>query len=257
MSDRHELDGKLAVVTGTSRGIGAAIATSLADSGAYVVGNFVDPRKAARQEKLLATIKEAGGLMSAVQADITTDDGRRALLEHARSVSPDHGVDFLVLNAAGGLEAGKPDNWAYTINVEAQQQLATDFLPIMNQGGAIVYMTSLWAHNLDIEPLPNYGPVAETKHESEQLFRGRIPEFAEHDVRLGIVCGHIIQGTGAYTIFTKNAQSTLDELRPTTEAGEFPLASEMGDAVRELLISDFSSGYILFVGGTDVKLLDR
>ncbi|MFW6161143.1 MAG: 3-oxoacyl-ACP reductase FabG [Planctomycetota bacterium] len=90
-----DLDGRTAVVTGASRGIGRAIALALARQGAAVAVNFRERRDAA--DEVVAAIEEAGGQALAVQADVRDADAVKALMKGAK----EHlgGVHILVNNA--------------------------------------------------------------------------------------------------------------------------------------------------------------
>lgn len=89
------LEGKVAIVTGASRGIGRAIAEDLAAHGAVVVVNF--NASSAGAEEVVATIKKRGGRATAVQADVSQFDQAQALI---KSTLDTHGqIDILVNNA--------------------------------------------------------------------------------------------------------------------------------------------------------------
>lgn len=99
-------ENKLALVTGASRGIGAAIATRLAAEGAYVIVNYA--ASPARAEQVVADITKAGGHAEAVQADLSTAEGTKALAESVDKVFGGKfggRVDILV-NNAGTVEFG-------------------------------------------------------------------------------------------------------------------------------------------------------
>jgi 3-oxoacyl-[acyl-carrier protein] reductase len=88
------LDGKIAIVTGSSRGIGRAIAERLAADGAQVVVNYTRAVEAARD--VVAMIERAGGRAVAVQADVSRLDDVRRLFATAERLG---GVDIVVANA--------------------------------------------------------------------------------------------------------------------------------------------------------------
>lgn len=91
----NRLDGKIALVTGASRGIGAAIALRLASEGAHVVVNYAGSEDAAKA--VVAAIVEAGGSAQAVRADVSDPGACTNLVE---SVVAEHGrLDILVNNA--------------------------------------------------------------------------------------------------------------------------------------------------------------
>ncbi len=94
MPDR-ELKGRVALVTGGSRGIGAAVSRELGDAGAEVVVNYVSSAEAA--EAVCAEIREVGGRARAVAGDISRPDGAAALVNEVESdVGP---IAILVCNA--------------------------------------------------------------------------------------------------------------------------------------------------------------
>ena len=97
------LDGRVALVTGSSRGIGADTARYLAEAGAAVVINYRS--KAPRAEKIVGEITAAGGRAIAVGADLTDAESVQAMFE--RAVSEFGPIDLLVLNASGGMDAAE------------------------------------------------------------------------------------------------------------------------------------------------------
>lgn len=258
--ETQPLKGKTAVITGTSRGIGAEISKSLGMAGVDIVGNHVDPDKERRQDKVNEEIKLCGVNATSVLADITEPEGRLALLD--ASVRPEgstqpRNIDYLILNASGGLEEGKPEGWAEKINIEAQLALVELFLPYMNKGGKIIYITSLWAHRYgEVKQLPFYEPVARTKNAAERLLREKMPVLNEKGVSLGILCGHVIKGTAAYTVFRRAFPERLAQIEQTAEGGVFPEASDMGTAALDMILSNFESGCTKYVGGIEAEPLD-
>src|ERR1700744_3105753 len=99
-------ENKLALVTGSSRGIGAAIAVRLAAEGAYVIVNYA--ASPARAEQVVSEITKAGGHAEAVKADLSTVEGTKALaasVDKAFDGKFDGRLDILV-NNAGTVEFG-------------------------------------------------------------------------------------------------------------------------------------------------------
>jgi len=80
-SNMSKLNGKVAVVTGASKGIGAAIAKALAAHGASVVVNYASSKAGA--DAVVAAIAQAGGTAVAVQGDVATPDGASAIVDAA------------------------------------------------------------------------------------------------------------------------------------------------------------------------------
>src|SRR5690606_22401948 len=96
------LNGKRALVTGSSRGNGADTAKYFAGAGASVVINYRNKEKRAQQ--LVDQIQDAGGTAIAVGADLTDPDSVAAMFDAVREAWG--GLDILVLNASGGMESG-------------------------------------------------------------------------------------------------------------------------------------------------------
>ena len=156
--ERQPLQGKIGLVTGTARGIGAEIAVALGEAGASPIGTHVDPGKEAKQNETGERVRQFGVPFETITADITNEEDRQAMLYKAVG-NPRYPrkIDYLILNAAGGLEKNKPEDWAERINVDAQHALVDMFLPYMNERGTIIYMTSLWAHKYgEVNQLPAY-----------------------------------------------------------------------------------------------------
>nr|WP_314545563.1 SDR family NAD(P)-dependent oxidoreductase [uncultured Massilia sp.] len=145
-----QLHGKTALVTGSSKGIGEAIARMLADEGATVI---VHGRDRDQTRRVAADIAARGGLAHAVCGDLTSDDEVQALVEEARRVAGP--IDILVNNAGGSggvkeswMEA-QPGTWAasYDRNVLAAVRVTTRLLPSMRnrRWGRVINISSLAA----------------------------------------------------------------------------------------------------------------
>ncbi len=142
------LQGKVALVTGASKGIGASIARELAGRGAAVAVNYSGSKVAA--DKLVAEIKTAGGKAVAVQADLSNPDSIGPFVEKvARELGP---IDILVNNAGiyefNPIEAVTPEHFHKQFNVNVLGLLLTTqaALKHFNQaGGSIINIGSVAA----------------------------------------------------------------------------------------------------------------
>lgn len=247
---------KVALITGTSRGIGAEITRSLATANIDIIGNYKDPNKQKRAFLIEQAVTSLGVRMHSILADISKPDDITSLVSQSLNFAP-QGIDYLILNAAGGLEEGKGDDWAEKINIHAQLALVDNFLPYIRGGGKIIYLTSLWAHKFgQVKQLPTYTPVARTKYRCEQLLFERIPQFNQKDIRLGIVCGHLIKGTAAYSIFLRGFKEEIQKLQQSTENNQFADTKDMAEGVKDMVINNHSQGHIIYIGGETAEPIE-
>lgn len=252
------LEGRTAVITGNSRGIGRGISLVLAESGKWreIIGchSNIDTESMVTAERTRQEIESRGVAAISLVADIAMEIGRKKLLEATLANNPQK-ID-LILNAAGGL--GKSFAEAKKANYDAQMGLVDEFSPHMLPGGTIVYVTSLWAHRYgEAQQFLGYDSVAETKHMAEMGLRARIPEFSERGIRLIVVSGHMIPGTQAYGYFMAINPEAVANLEKTAEGGKFATVFDMGKGVRDPILNNEPSGKMLYVGGKKVRLLSE
>jgi NAD(P)-dependent dehydrogenase (short-subunit alcohol dehydrogenase family) len=241
----------VALITGGSRGIGAATTLALAQRGYDVAITYRN--KIARANEVVATASAVYGVQAlAIACDITQQDQVTELYQTLSSWSQGH-LDLLVLNASGGLEreflALDPD-YPMHINRDAQLFLVDGALPFMADGGGIIFVTSHWAHLYgQVEQLPNYTAIAESKYAGEQALRARLPEFAARNIRLLIVTGDLIMGTITPKLLERSAPG-LAAQRLTT-AGTLPTADEMGAIIAASAADGtLPNAHVVVVGGT-------
>jgi len=199
--------GKHAFVSGSSRGIGAQVAQMLAAKGATVAINYRD--KMARAEKVANQIIEAGGKAIVVGADLTDYSSIDAL---AATLKEKFGsLDLLVLNASGGMETGKGENYAMELNRDAQVNLVKTALPLLGPGSRIVFVTSHQAHFIRETPtMPEYLPVALSKRAGEDALRDMIPELTAKGIEFVVVSGDMIEGTITATLLDRLNPGAID-----------------------------------------------
>jgi NAD(P)-dependent dehydrogenase (short-subunit alcohol dehydrogenase family) len=194
------LAGKRALVTGSSRGIGADTATYFAEAGATVVINYRN--KAARAQKLISAIEAAGGTAIPAAADLTDQGSVDAMFaEVAEKLG---GLDILVMNASGGMESGMGEDYAMRLNRDAQVALLESALPYLAPGSRIVFVTSHQAHFIKtVETMPEYLQVALSKRAGEDALRALIPKLTEAGVGFVVVSGDMIEGTITATLLER------------------------------------------------------
>ncbi|MFC0673596.1 SDR family oxidoreductase [Brachybacterium hainanense] len=240
------LAGKTAVVTGSSRGVGADTAKLLAAQGANVVVNY--RQKAPRANKVVAEIEADGGHAVAVGADLTDPESVRALLRTA--VDTYGGLDLLVLNASGGMETGLGEDYALRLNRDAQLDALRAGLELMGEGGRIVFVTSHQAHFIrEVETMPEYEAVARSKRAGEDALVEQIPAMTEKGVSFVIVSGDMIEGTVTATMLNRARPGALEQRREA--AGRLYSVAEFAEEVAKMATADVATGHVELVGGAD------
>jgi NAD(P)-dependent dehydrogenase (short-subunit alcohol dehydrogenase family) len=147
------LEGKTAVVTGASRGLGRKIALDLADRGALVAINYASNEHAARET--LALIEANGGKAFLAQSMLGSFEAAEALAEKVRSEfkarTGSEGVDILINNAGGGpvadVDATTPDIFEKVLgdNMRGPFYVTKLFKPHLRDGGRVIFMSSVGA----------------------------------------------------------------------------------------------------------------
>ncbi|MCU1570543.1 MAG: short chain dehydrogenase [Naasia sp.] len=194
------LSGRRVLVTGSSRGVGADTVVYLAQAGAKVVVNYRNKEKRAVQ--LVEQLRERGGEAIAVGADLTDPASVADLF--ARIEGEWGGLDVLVLNASGGMESGMPADYALRLNRDAQLGVLDAALPLLADGGRVVFVTSHQAHFIrEVQTMPEYEPVAVSKRAGEDALRERIPELRERGIDFVVVSGDMIEGTITATLLER------------------------------------------------------
>lgn len=191
-------DGKVAFITGASRGIGRAIALRLAAEGASVVLNAsrmgAHGKLAGTLEEAVSEIQAAGGKAAALACDLSDAKARADLIE--RAGEPFGPVDILVNNAAAAVmklpsETSRDErSWMYELNLNAPIDLAQQAIPGMRQRGAgwILNISSETARQPAVPyrdskqaawVITAYGA---TKAALDRYTEGLAHELAEHDI---------------------------------------------------------------------------
>lgn len=186
------LDGKVAVVTGASRGIGTAIARRLARDGAVVIVGYSRNAEAAQQ--VVAEIERAGGKARAIQADVADPDQIKRLF--AETMQGSGRLDILVNNAGVAefrpLEAIDALHYAHQFDVNvrgvlfATQEAAQRFGP---EGGCIVNITSGAAKAAP----PGASVYSATKAAVEAMTLSHAAELGPRQIRVNAVAPGITE----------------------------------------------------------------
>lgn len=237
---------KTVLVTGASRGIGAATAELLASVGANVVVNYREKER--RAAGVVAKVEAAGGTGMAIQADITDSDARSKMF--AEVSDSFGGLDALVLNASGGMEIGRDAGYAMALNRDAQVDLTLDALGILRPGARLVFLTSHFAHFYGTrETHTGYEAVAQSKKAGEEALRA-MRELPAAGVVLVVVSADIVEGTITPRLLERSSPGLLAARR--NAVGELPAVDEVAAAVLAALTDEsVNHGATRFVGSTD------
>ncbi|MBE8527326.1 SDR family oxidoreductase [Amycolatopsis sp. H6(2020)] len=239
-----QLDGKSAIITGSSRGVGADTAKLLAAEGAGVVVNY--RQKAPRAKKVVQAIEEAGGRAVAVGADVTKHEDVQTLVDKA--VQTYGGLDVLVLNASGGMETDLGEDYALRLNRDAQLDVLRTAAAVMRPGGRVVYVTSHQAHFIrEVETMPEYEAVARSKRAGEDALTEEIPQLSERGIDFVVVSGDMIEGTVTATLLNRARPGALEARR--AEAGKLYSVEEFAAEVAAMVTADVPTGHVELVGG--------
>ncbi len=241
------LDGKVALVTGASRGVGAEIARLLAAAGADVVVNYRSKERRARE--VADAVEAAGRAVLLVQADLVDTVALATMTNRVRERFG--GLDVLILNASGGLERETPADYAMRLNRDAQVAALDHLLPLMREGGSVVFVTSHLAHFHGEKPvMPEYEPVAASKRAGETALRARLDALTARDVSLIIVSGDLIDGTITPKLLDRQSPGTIEARR--TQAGWLPTTHDFAAAIVAAAADPaLETGATVFVGSTD------
>lgn len=250
MSAHESRTGKVALVTGGSRGVGAATGRYLAERGYDVVVNYRN--KAKRAETVVAEIEERGRRGWIAQADLT--DAAQTEAMFAQIGREPGSLDLLVLNASGGLEKGMAADYAMQVNLNAQTRALDLALPLMRSGGRVVFVTSHLAHFHGQKPVyPAYEPVAASKRAGETALRERIPDLAERGISLVVVSGDLIEGSITPRLMERQSPGLIEARRE--EAGDLPTVEEFAEAIADAAAdATLETGETIFVGSTEWEL---
>jgi 3-oxoacyl-[acyl-carrier protein] reductase len=243
------LSGRVALVTGGSRGIGRAIAIALGRRGAKVVVNYASREDAARETA--AAVEAAGGQAALSQFDVAQS---AAVTEAIKAIGKEHGgLDILVNNAGvainGLLLRFSDEQWARTINTNLAgafhcTRAAATFLLKAKDAGRIINITSV------VGETGNGGQAAYAASKAGMI--GLTMSTARELASRGVTCNAVAPGY----IETDMTAETLPEAQRAKWTEQIPLgrigkAEDVGDAVAFLAGPEaaYVTGQVLRVNG--------
>jgi len=243
----YKLKGKTALVTGSSRGIGRAIALRFAENGVNMVVNYIRHRQDAEETARL--IEEKGAKCMVVKANVANDDHLKSMFE---MIKKEYGsLDFLVSNAASGVLkpamelSSRHWNWAMDINARALLSLAQQAVPLMKEGGRIMAVSSLGS----VRAVKNYTAVGASKAALESLVRHLAVELGPLGINVNTISAGAVD-TEALKKFP-NRQVILDNALERTPLGRLTTPEDVAD-ISLFLCSELAAmihGQVIVVDG--------
>jgi 3-oxoacyl-[acyl-carrier protein] reductase len=244
-----KLSGKVAVVTGASKGIGAGIARTLGEAGAAVVVNYSSDRAGA--ERVVADIVKREGKAIAVQADVSkAEDIRRLFAETRRAFG---GVDILVNNAGvyafAPLEAINADEFHRIFDINVLGLLLTTQEAVKHfgaTGGSVINVGSVVSQ----KAVPQAAVYAATKGAVDTVTRVLAAELAPRKIRVNSVNpgGVETEGTHAAGVIGSDFEKQMIAQTPLGRLGQ------PGDIAKVALFlasadSEWMTGELLIASG--------
>jgi len=242
---------KIALVTGSGRGIGSAIALKLASQGAHIVINYVHNQESA--ESVASKIRKLGQKAFVVRANIGNPEGLEKLFSTIEQEF--NQLDFFIANAASGFNRPaleqKTTGWDHTMNVNARSFLFGTQLavPMMEKagGGKIVAITSPGADRV----LPDYVAVGASKAALNALVRYLAVELAPKNIHVnGIAPGIVETDALKHFAFIRN-NDVIKRAIQNTPAGRLVTPEDIAQVVVFLCSAsaDMIRGQIITVDG--------
>lgn len=242
-----KLDGKVAVVTGASKGIGAAIAKLLAAEGASVVVNYASSQAAADQ--VVAEITRNGGNAVAVKADVSNKADIDRLFTATKNAYGD--IDILVNNAGiytpAPLEEISADHFhkQYDLNVLGLLVTTQEAIKYFNKaGGSIVNISSV----VSSLGLPGLSVYSSTKAAVDAVTRSLAKELAPRNIRVNSVNPGMVETEGLHATGIIEQRQHMESITPLGRIGQ---PGDIAPAVAFFASQDSSwiTGETLYVTG--------
>jgi len=224
--DGRMLQGKTALVTGASRGIGRATALALAAAGAHVMVHY--GKSALDAAMVVGSIRSDGGRVDEIAADLATPDGAHILADKVRTIVGDR-LDVLVANAGVTKSATLAEytsgdfDTLFATNVRAPFFLIQELLPVLGEGSSVVVISSLGARSVVGKPdldKPSILAYAATKGAIETLVRNWAALLGPRGVRVNAVAPGVIETDASHFTKTEAGRDVTLEMQALKRIGK-------------------------------------
>jgi enoyl-[acyl-carrier protein] reductase III len=249
-----DISGRVALVTGGTRGLGRAISHQLAAAGAKVFAGYFMNEAAA--EEFTAQSAAKGHNSEVIRANLMTPSGIQTLVD--RVVSATGRLDTLVYNSATGVHkplevlSQRHLSTVWQVNVGAFFDLCQKFRPYMQPGSQIVALSSLGA----MRAVDSYGAVGSSKAALEALCRQMAVEWARHGIRVNVVSPGLLETESLAAM--EQPEKRVDHEKKCSPLGRLVRLEEVAFVVHFLCsaASDGIIGQTLVVdGGKNISAL--
>ena len=237
-NNSNKLAGKVAVVTGASKGIGAGIAKQLAAEGAAVVVNYSASKAGA--DKVVAEIKADGGKAVAVQANVAKKaDIEKLIAETKKAFGP---VDILVNNAGiyefAPLEQITEEHFRRQFDLNVLGLLLTTQAALKNfnpAGGSIINLSSV----VSTLAFPNASVYSGTKGAVDAITRSLASELGPRGIRVNAIRPGMVETEGTHAAGIENSEMQ-NQVRAQTPLGRLGKPVDIAGTVGFLASADSS-----------------
>jgi 3-oxoacyl-[acyl-carrier protein] reductase len=240
MTIKPDLDGHIALVTGASRGIGAAIAAALASAGAAVAVNYRERADAA--DAVVAGIKGNGGRAIAVAADVSQATAVAKMVDHvASALGP---IDILVNNAGIAIVRGIDDLTESDFDQTIAVNLKSAFL--CTQAVVPAMRAKKWGRivNISSGAARGGGAIGVHYNASKAAMEGLTRGYAARLVKEGITVNAV-----APTLIETDMMRGRSDLARNIPLGRFGRPDEVAQAVLMVMGNDYMTGQTIFLNG--------
>lgn len=264
--DKVTFHGKTALITGSGRGIGRAIALQFASLGTNILVNYFRNRQTA--EETANEISKHGVKTEIIKANVGDLDDLTRLIDETERIF--QGLDFLISNAGSGynrpIMEQRPKGWDWTMDINARAYLflAQKSVPLMEKrgGGWIVSISSPGSTRV----LPEYVVVGASKAAIESLTRYLAVELAPKNIVVNAVSPGIVATEALQHFNTMQDEDLLDDIARQTPAGRITTPEDVAQVVTFLCSPEASmirgqtivvdGGFTLPISGIQLKSSD-